>query len=242
VNAPPRDERSVPPQRRVGIALVATATTAAATVGYVTDGVAMAVVQGTLFLVGGLLGLRFMPDPAPPPSSSIPRPAVGSSRSAVRRRRDERIASIAVALPLTAGAVLIAFLADDATVRLVAGLTAILCVLAFGAAGLLASAPGPFWDRARIRLYERAVARADERRASWEQRADPAAERIKERRIGAFFLLIFLWPLGFLLALGPALLGAASGSPTLAAVGAIVSVALVAVFLGWSWRSLRAHG
>ena len=127
----------------------------------------MAIAQGTLFLLAGAIAVRFPTTGSRTAASpsSVPRPAIGSSTSATRRRRDERIALMAVALPLTGGAVLIAFLADGPIARLVAGSAAVIGVLWFGGGTLVATAPGSFWDPDRTRLYERTVARAAERRS-----------------------------------------------------------------------------
>jgi hypothetical protein len=224
------------PRRRTGAILVLIAAVAGATVGYLSDGIGMAVAEGVLIVLGGTLGLRLAPDPAPAPPESIPRPALGSSRGASRRRHEQAFAIAFGGLPLVGGAALIAILADNPTARVVGAVAAVVTAVWVGGGLVATSAPGARWDLRRRRSYETNVSRAARERALWEQRHDPVRERVKQQRLVGLLLIALLFPLGLALALVPAFAAALSDSAAIKAIALLLSLGALTAVLRWAWR------
>ena len=221
-------------QRRAEIAVLALMMAAGVVVAYATDDLAFAVFWFLVIVVSSVLHFKFLPFPrlAPPRPSSVPRPSVGTSPEAVRRRKNERLGLLAFALPLAVLLAVLALVADPLAVKLAAaGLSALL--VAWVALGCwIYSRRSEHWDARRTRSYERRIERLTEARRVYEAEVDPVAEREKMAKLGKRMLTIHHVPMvltaAVLVILAPVLLAGQSSSPAVRTAGAIGSGALLA--------------
>lgn len=226
-------------QRRAQIIVAVLMAVVGPVVAYVIDGLGFALFF--LFLVGGgtALGYKFLPLPAPPPPSYVARPSVGTSDQAVRRRKNERLAFLASALPLAVLLAVLALIADPLAVRLAAAALAALLV-AWAALGCwICSGRSDFWDGRRIRRHERLLKRLAEDRRLYEEHVDPVKERANMAKLNANMAKFALLPLALLaievaglIILAPVLLAHQSSSSAVRTIGAVVSGILLAGTLG----------
>ena len=177
-------------QRRIGLWMAGASVPIGAVVGYALDGVAIAVVDAVLLGTVGLGVVFLAPQMLPPPPAAVPRPAVGDSPGAVRRRRTEGFVVLLTGLPVVAACVLLAIVVPAGTWRwVVVGIGSIYSAgLAYA---FVLSAPSGEWvDRVRTRKYERTVARLDADRQVFRELVDPEVEAAKSRRLIRWFLVL----------------------------------------------------
>jgi hypothetical protein len=157
-------------------------TLGATAVGYAFDGVLLALFEGALVAIPAFAILAIAPQHRPLAPSIIPRPELGDSPEAARRRGTVRIMLISLRLPLVLCGVLVAVaLPAGPAVYVVVALTAAYVVrLAYLIA--LTAVPGGRFDRLRQRRYERTVARLEADQQLYDAKVDPGREAAKAQR------------------------------------------------------------
>jgi len=214
---------------RTIVVVAALCAVAGAGIGYALEGVGLAIVEFLVFVLAGVFVGKFLPALTSPSPSSIARPPVGDSLDAVRQRRNERLTAGVTGVPIAFLLGVVALIAEPLEAKLA---VAALAVLVVGWTALLWASSGrsAFWDRVRLGLYERAVARAEEQRRRYdEQQVDRRRERQQLMRVGQALVGMHVAMLVLGLALVPGLLAERSSSPVARTAGAILSAGL---FLG----------
>jgi hypothetical protein len=223
-------------QRRAGIWFSIGAALVGAGVGYVLQGVGLAIFEAAGFLIAGAFALKFVPEVLPPPPEAVPRPAVGDSAAVVRRRRTEGFAVLFLGLPFVLAGVVLAIGLPGGAGELAAIGFAGLAFVTFATAFVAVAAGGERMDRWRLRRYERTTTRLLDEREEYARRVDPAVEREKARRLGRLVHFLFAAQLAAFLALGPLLLAGLSSSDIVRAGGAILTLAIFGGFVAWAVR------
>lgn len=203
-----------------------------AAVGYALAGIGLAIVEFLAFALAGFLAFRFGPVLRPPPPETIPRPPVGASPDAVRRRRNERIAMLAWTLPLAVLTAVLVIAAEATAVKLAAAAVAALLLVLAGLSVWM-SGSSELWDRRRLRMYERAVENARRERALYDElEIDSARERERAMKAGRAVAVLLVAPMAGLLAIAPGLIAERSESAAVRTLGTAISVTLLAVLVG----------
>jgi hypothetical protein len=199
--------------------------------GLVMENIVFAVFEALLFLIGGLAALRLGPVIKPPSPKVAVRPPLGTSESARRRRRDERIGMLASGLPLVGLLVVLAVVVTRTEIRL-ALVGGALVLASLYARGLWLIGTGTeASDRRRLRAHERQVRRLDEDRRWYEENVDPLRQRRRMARAGKVMVGLFAIPTLLLLVALPGALTEDSGSSAVRTAGAVASVVLSVLVL-----------
>lgn len=220
---------------RFGLALWPVSCLVATVVGYIVDGWGLAAVEFLGFGVAGYLGIRYMPRVRPPSPAAVVRPALGSGREDVMRRRNEQIGSTFALLPFVLIGVVLAVFLSATPARLAAAAAAALLLAGLIAALYIQSGRSPYWNARRERRYRRLVARLEEDHRIFDaQPRDRAKELERQEAVGRTLFVLMAVPL--LLSL-PLYLGAVLGAPELGAAVTLVGLlaagaALVASMTG----------
>lgn len=219
-----------PRQRRVLLIVLVLGGGAGAIFGFLTEGVGLAIGEAGGFLVVGAVVFWVGPLAKPPPPRILPKPILGSSRAAIRKRRVERLVSVFISLPLVLAAVGLALVAPTPGARFAAGGVALALVSLYGFLLWRAGGTSEAADRRRLRLHQRQVERMTEERRWYEEHADPELTR---RRM-LLLVKIFVWGFvvsGLLVVVAlPGAITEHSDSPGLRTAGGVGS-ALLAVGL-----------
>ena len=194
-------------QRRIAIRLAVVGTIGAAAFGYAMEGVGLAIFEGLLLAAIGV-GLVFLgPQQRPPSPAIVPRPTVGDSRDAVRRRRTAGFVIVWTGVPfvLCCAGLAVVVPWGPAAWGAIAIAAAYLVLMVYGF--VLAAMGGERFDRLRLRHYARTVARLSADRELYEATVDPAVEAAKSKRLLRWFVIVMaaLGALGVLLLLAVAL-------------------------------------
>jgi hypothetical protein len=176
--------------RRIAIRIAVLGTIGAAAFGYAMEGVGLAIFEGLLLAVIGV-GLVFLaPQQRPPSPAIVPRPAVGDSRDAIRRRRTAGFVIVWAGLPFVLCCVGLAVVVPwgPAAYAAIAIAVAYLVLIVYGF--VLSAMGGERFDRLRVRHYERTVERLNADRELYEATVDAAAEADKGKRLFRWFVIV----------------------------------------------------
>jgi hypothetical protein len=176
--------------RRIAIRLAVLGTLGAAAFGYAMEGVGLAIFEGLLLAVIGV-GLVFLaPQQRPPSPAIVPRPTVGDSRDAIRRRRTAGFVIVWTGVPFVLCCVGLAVVVPwgPAAYAAIAIAVTYLGVMVYGF--VLAAMGGERLDRLRVRRYERTVERLSADRELYEATVDSAAEAAKGKRLFRWFVIV----------------------------------------------------
>jgi hypothetical protein len=161
-----------------------------ALVGYAIEGAGMAALMAVVMGAAGLAGMVLAPEVLPPSPAVLPRPAVGDSPSAVRRRRTEGFVALFTGVPIVVACVLLAVVVPAGPWRWIVVAVAVIYSAGIAYAFVLSALSGERIDRIRTRKYERGVARLEADRRLYRELVDPEVEAAKGRRLVRWFLVL----------------------------------------------------